>query len=386
MDRIVIQIDQMVFELPGVNLDGESGRRPVVALSVSAPAAENASSLPRWFTGRSGSSPTLGRKRGFMDESGQVELSVIVPFFNCSPWVSDTLRSLARAARPNIEFILVEDCSSDDTLARLRAGIGSVPGARLVVEPANRGASAARNTGLDQATGRFVAFLDGDDFVRPDYYEQLLAAIKRLGVDFVRTDHIQVFGRRREVHRIPFGPRGVPADPRSGILPTKGRTSVDVPNIWCGIYDRAALGDAVRFDEDLITCNDRPQIWRVYLAASRFAVIGLTGHFYRRDVAGSLTATASERNLHFVDAYDRILAMVGADRDSDRFLPKAHQSYLAVACHHLRRPDYTPELRLLVGKRLQASFRKHWDEGLAPMFASLDPARRELLQSGGAIP
>lgn len=321
-----------------------------------------------------------------MGEPEQVALSVIVPFYNCSPWVAETLRSLARAARPGIEFVLVEDGSSDDTLALLRAGLGSVDGARLVVQPANRGASAARNTGLDAAHGRYIAFLDGDDFVLPDYYEQLLSEIQRLDVDFLRTDHIQVYGRRREVHRIPFGPRGVPADPRTGILPTDTLTSIDVPNIWCGIYDRTALGDALRFDEDLITCNDRPQMWRVYLAARRFAVLGLTGHFYRREVAGSLTATAGERNLHFIEAYERILGVVGADRDSYRFLPKAHQSYLAVACHHLRRREYPAELRGRLAQLLRASFRTHWHDGLATAFGRLDPARRELLHSRGALP
>lgn len=314
------------------------------------------------------------------------ELSVIVPFYNCARWVPDTLRSLRRAARPGIEFLLIEDASSDDTLALLRAGVDEVPGASLLALPENRGASAARNVGLDVAAGRYVAFLDGDDFVLPDYYEQLLDEIHRLDVDFVRTDHVRVYGRRREVHRIPFGPRGVPADPRAGILPADGMTSIDVPNIWCGIYDRRALGDALRFDETLLTCNDRPQMWQVYLAARRFAVVGLTGMFYRREVAHSLTATATERNLHFIDAYERILDLVAADRDAWRFLPKAYRSFLAVACYHLRRREYGPELRRLSVERLRESFSAHWDEGLDQAVARLEPGRRELLHSRGVCP
>ncbi|MDQ7991045.1 MAG: glycosyltransferase family 2 protein [Propionicimonas sp.] len=317
-----------------------------------------------------------------MDEQEPVALTVIVPFYDCEPWAAETLRSLRRAARPGIEFVLVEDGSRDGTLGVLEAGVADVPGARLVVHPANRGASAARNTGLDHARGRYVAFLDGDDFVLPDYYEDLLGWIRRLEVDFVRTDHVQVFGRRREVHRIPFGPRGVRADPRTGILPTRTMTSIDIPNVWCGIYDRLALGDALRFDEELTTCNDRPQMWRVYLAAGSFAVLGLTGVFYRREVAGSLTATIAERNLRFVDAYELILAGVAADRDAFRFLPKAHQSYLAVACHHLRR-GYPAGVRDELVRSLRVSFGPWWHEGLGAAAARLDPARRELLHANG---
>jgi glycosyltransferase involved in cell wall biosynthesis len=314
-----------------------------------------------------------------VDHKEPVALTVIVPFYNCEPWAAATLRSLRRAARPGIEFVLVEDGSQDATLRLLEAGAADVPGARLLVHPRNRGASAARNTGLDAARGRFVAFLDGDDFVLPDYYEDLLGWIRRLGVDFVRTDHVQVFGRRREVHRIPFGPRGVPADPRTGILPTRTVTSIDVPNVWCGIYDRHALGDALRFDEDLTTCNDRPQMWRVYLAARSFAVLGLTGVFYRREVAGSLTATTDERNLRFIDAYQLILRQVAADREAARFLPKAHQSFLAVSCHHLRR-NYPPGLRRELVRRLRDAFEPWWDEGLRTAADRLDPPRRDLLR------
>lgn len=316
----------------------------------------------------------------------RTELSVIVPFYNCARWVPETMRSLRRAARPGIEFILIEDGSTDGTLELLQAEAESLPGANLIVLASNRGASAARNLGLDIAQGRYVAFLDGDDFVLPDYYEQLLEEIHRLEVDFVRTDHVRVYGRRREVHRIPFGPRGVPADPRTGILPADGMTSIDVPNIWCGIYDKDALGDALRFDEKLLTCNDRPQMWQVYLAADRFAVIGLTGMFYRREVAQSLTATATERNLHFIDAYERILGTVAADRDAWRFLPKAYRSYLAVACYHLRRREYSPELRQLSVERLRASFAAHWHEGLDQAVARLEPGRRELLHARGVCP
>jgi len=317
-----------------------------------------------------------------VDHQEPVALTVIVPFYNCEPWVTATLRSLGRAARPGIEFLLVEDASRDATLPLLEAGVGQVPGARLIVHPVNRGAAASRNTGLDAAHGRFIAFLDGDDFVLPDYYEDLLGWIRRLEVDFVRTDHIQVFGRRREVHRIPFGPRGVPADPRTGILPTRTMTSIDVPNVWCGIYDRHALGDALRFDEELTTCNDRPQMWRVYLAAGSFAVLGLTGVFYRREVPGSLTATTDERNLRFIDAYGLILDQVAADREAARFLPKAHQSFLAVSCHHLRR-SYPPRVRRELVRRLRDAFEPWWDDGLQAAATRLDPPRRELLHARG---
>ena len=88
----------------------------------------------------------------------------------------------------------------------------------------------------------------------------------------------------------------------------------------------------LRFDEDLRTCEDRPWIWGLHLHARTFALVGLHGIRYRRDVSASLTQLADERQFDFIPAFERIVQQVSADRDAASLLPKALRSYCAVLC------------------------------------------------------
>ncbi|NMO32407.1 glycosyltransferase family 2 protein [Streptomyces sp. GMY01] len=265
-----------------------------------------------------------------------VKLSVIVPCYNVQQYAPDTLRSLRANARDDFEFILVDDCSRDETPDILARAERELPGAVYVRHERNGGLATARNTGIDRARGEYLTFLDGDDWLAPGYCERLLAAIEDLGCDFVRTDHVQCTGRARTVHRVPHGRRSVVLDPRSAILPADRSTSVDYPYAWAGIYHRRLVDRGLlHFTDGLRTAEDRPWIWRLHRRAESFAVVGLLGVRYRRGVASSLTQIGDVRQLDFIRAFDQVVAETAEDRDADRLLPKAVRTYCAIISHHL---------------------------------------------------
>ena len=306
-----------------------------------------------------------------------ISLSVIVPFYNVEAYAAQTIRSLRHNASAGTEFLLVEDGSTDATLQIVRSHGERLPGARVISDGTNRGLAAARNRGLDSARGRYVTFLDGDDFLSAGYYPQLLATIERLGCELVRTDHVQVRGRERSVHRINHGPRRVVTSPRQAILPVDRVTSVDAPHAWAGIYHRR-LVDAglLYFDEGLRTCEDRPWNWRLHLQARSFAVVGLLGVHYRRDVATSLTRVVDERQFDFLAAFDQIVELVQQDRDHDALLPKALRSYCAMVLHHLnQRHRYEPALATRLHQLCVQALRRLPEEPLRRARAGLEPAR-----------
>ena len=86
-------------------------------------------------------------------------VSVVIPAFNSAEFIADALASVAQQDYPHIEIIVVDDGSTDATreiVARV------APHARLLTQ-ANKGSGAARNLGIQSATGKYVAFLDADD-------------------------------------------------------------------------------------------------------------------------------------------------------------------------------------------------------------------------------
>ncbi|MFJ4005639.1 glycosyltransferase family 2 protein [Streptomyces sp. NPDC090023] len=311
-----------------------------------------------------------------------VKLSVIVPFYNVQQYAPDTLRSLRANARDDYEFILVDDCSRDGTPGILERAERELPGAVVVRHERNSGLATARNTGLDRARGEYLTFLDGDDWLAPGYYDQLVAHMDELGCDFLRTDHVQCTARARSVHRVPHGRRGVVLDPRAAILPADRSTSVDYAYAWAGIYHRR-LADRglLHFTDGLRTAEDRPWIWRLHREAESFAVVGLLGVFYRRGVASSLTQIGDVRQLDFLRAFDQVIAETAADRDAEELLPKAVRTYCAIISHHLGSIErFEPPVARKLKSLSAAALRRMPQDVLNEALDSMDLARATRLR------
>lgn len=311
-----------------------------------------------------------------------VKLSVIVPFYNVQTYAPDTLRSLRANAREDFEFILVDDHATDGTPEILERAERELPGAVYIRHEQNGGLATARNTGLDAATGEYITFLDGDDWLAPGYYEQLLAAMEDLGCDFVRTDHVQCTGRKRSVHRVPHGLRDQVMNPREVILPADRSTSVDYAFAWAGMYHRRLADEGLlHFTHGLRTAEDRPWIWRLHREARSFAVLGLHGVFYRRGVSSSLTQIGDVRQLDFIRAFDQVIEETARDRDADTLLPKAVRTYCAIISHHLGNIErFEPQVARKLRAMSAAALRRMPQDVLKDALDSMDYERAARLR------
>ncbi len=127
-------------------------------------------------------------------------LSVIVPVYNCEPYLVRCLESILSQSVRDMEIICVDDGSTDGSSAVIERYAGK-DGRVRVIRRQNRGVSAARNAGLDAAEGRWISFVDGDDEVKPGMYETLLRdccgedAVCCGAEEFVLSD-----GRMRQVN------------------------------------------------------------------------------------------------------------------------------------------------------------------------------------------
>lgn len=120
-------------------------------------------------------------------------VSVIIPAYNCAAYIGETVHSVIAQTVPAHEIIVVND-GSPDTPA-LHAALRPYLGAIRLVERPNGGPAAARNTGIDAATGDVLAFLDGDDIWEPRCLERLGAVLDaEPDVTLVFSDGI-LFGR-----------------------------------------------------------------------------------------------------------------------------------------------------------------------------------------------
>ena len=99
-----------------------------------------------------------------------VDVSVVVPCFNAARYLEQAIRSVLEQQGPTLEVIVVDDGSSDDSVA-----VAERQGPKVrVLKQANRGPAAARNRGVREAQGRFIAFLDADDLWLPGTLQRRL--------------------------------------------------------------------------------------------------------------------------------------------------------------------------------------------------------------------
>ncbi|WP_375389962.1 glycosyltransferase family 2 protein [uncultured Amnibacterium sp.] len=258
-------------------------------------------------------------------------LSVVVPMQDVAPYLPTLLVTLRRTERRDVELLLIDDHSRDDTAAIAEAALPSFPHARLLHLDATTGLSAGRNAGVAAASAPVVTFLDGDDWIAPGYLDRALARFEERDVDVLRVDHTRVTGNLREVVRNPIGVRGRVVLAREHVLPVHRPTIVDFPTAWSGLYRRDFLLEHdLRFHEDLLTAEDRDWWWRVVLADGRMSFEDLNGVRYRRGVATSLTQIGDARQLHYFDSLTHALDAVSADREADRLLPKVWRGYLSI--------------------------------------------------------
>ncbi|MEV7062392.1 glycosyltransferase family 2 protein [Streptomyces collinus] len=313
------------------------------------------------------------------------KLSVIVPFYNVQQYAPDTLRSLRLNADRDFEFILVDDHSKDETpaiLERAAEALSDVAQVRYIRHERNGGLATARNTGLDAAQGEYLTFLDGDDWLAPGYFTELVSAMDDLGCDFVRTDHVQATARARSVSRVPIGRRWEVFSPREAILPAHRSTSVDYAYAWAGAYHRRLVDKGLlHFTDGLRTAEDRPWIWRLHREAESFAVVSLLGVFYRRGVASSLTQIGDVRQLDFIRAFDQVIEETAADRDADRLLPKAVRTYCAIIAHHLSNEDrFEPAVARQLRSMSAAAIKRMPQDALGDALEAMDMDRSSKLR------
>ena len=123
-----------------------------------------------------------------------IKISVIIPAYNISEYIEDTITSVLQQSNKAHDIIVVDDCSSDNT-ADLAYKFR--PQIKIVKHNQNRGVSAARNTGADNSSGNWYLFLDGDDLLEKNAIESLsnVANMNQGGVVFGRVMQIGKEGK-----------------------------------------------------------------------------------------------------------------------------------------------------------------------------------------------
>lgn len=126
-----------------------------------------------------------------------VKVSILVPVYGVEKFIKQCAESLFEQSYANIEYVFVDDCTVDNSIAILQQVLCDYPNrksqVKIIRHPINRGLGAGRKTALAASTGNFVLNVDSDDYLMPDAVETLVRAQQTTGADIVTGAYLALF-------------------------------------------------------------------------------------------------------------------------------------------------------------------------------------------------
>ena len=217
--------------------------------------------------------------------------SVIVPLFNKERTIKSCLESVQAQTITSFEILVVDDGSTDGSVAAVEAMVRDDERIVLIQEP-HRGPSAARNIGLETAIGAYVCFLDADDCLDPCFLEELIAVMQREHTDVARCAQFFIEKApdgsvlQQRVRRVAEGDKTMPGS----LLYRRLFADLEVPlmSASSALYKRDFLQrHRLRFNEELRHLEDILFVAQVYAYDTRIAFSREPLYHYLHDVGAS---------------------------------------------------------------------------------------------------
>jgi len=234
-----------------------------------------------------------------------IKISVIIPVYNVENYLRQCLDSIINQTLKEIEIICINDGSTDSSKQILEEY--ALKDERIkIINQKNKGVSAARNTGIDAATGEYIGFVDSDDWVKLDAYEKLYNKITREDVDIVFSRYNYVFEDGRIEHN-PNYFKELDEIKINSIDENLELLKIS-PSIWTKIFKKSfILDNKIRFPEGVLA-EDLFFIVQYLLKAN--GIVYLNNYFsynYRIRDSGEEKSTIHIRNkkslMAMIDGY-----------------------------------------------------------------------------------
>ena len=236
-----------------------------------------------------------------MSKNNTPLVSVIVPCYNVATYIEQCLLSIFGQTYPNIEILAVDDGSPDNTPAILDQ-LARKHSQLKVIHQSNAGVSAARNTGLQHATGKYVMFVDGDDFLASDAVSYVMELVRQTEAEFcLSTDCYTKKHERQITHQTV-----------SALTSTEAVVLLLSPRVivgcWNKIYKRSLLiQHNCHFATDLFYGEGLNFINTVAQLANCVGVGNRKVYYYRRNNETSATTHFNiEKMRNGIAAIDKI--------------------------------------------------------------------------------
>lgn len=207
-------------------------------------------------------------------------LSIIVPIYQAKEYLEKCIKSILEQSFSDFELILVDD-GSDDGCEQICNDFAKKDERVKIIRQENQGVSSARNIGLDYASGRYITFVDADDWIEKDLLKETINVIEKSKADVLYHGFIKdIWNEDGKESIFEEGPviEGVLSKRtmKTYIMEQKGEISI---NVFCYVIKRELLND-IRFNVNMTYAEDAVFIMQVLTKARGYCLLKESGYHY----------------------------------------------------------------------------------------------------------
>ncbi len=298
-----------------------------------------------------------------------------MPCYNAAAFLTEAVESVMRQSYPMIELIIIDDGSTDESLALARSLMSRYMGKVTVLRQPNLGPYPARNNGLQHASGEFIAFLDADDYWEDDCLQVLHQAMEKeqTALAYCGWQNIGATLRSNE----PFIPRNYEAPNKVELLLAGGAPWP----IHAALVRRAVIDQVGGFSTDLKTSLDY-ELWLRLASSSRVTLVEKVLAYYRFHDKGQISAHPWRQAINawrikkrFLK--DRFSKIEG--RDKERMIRAADMTLMRHGLEAYWRCDYESAWHVFRQCSMTRSWKLSDSRYLAPALALPESAYKKIM-------
>lgn len=274
------------------------------------------------------------------------KISIIVPAYNIAEYLGRCLDSLLGQSYQNLEIIVVDDGSSDQT-AEIIDTYATKDSRIVAVHQQNQGVSAARNHGLDLVTGDYIGFTDGDDIIESDMFAFLADILEKKKVDIAHCGYQMVFPNRVDYYYNTGVERLMNRD--EGVYELLVGTMIE-PGLWNKLY-RAELFQEVRLPVGVQETEDLLCNFELFMLAEHSYFVDVPKYHYMLREGSATTTVMSEKKHH--DRFYVASTILERCKGNDVLFSVAYEKYIRIIIENATQGNWS-ELRKEFRQRLKA--------------------------------
>ena len=235
------------------------------------------------------------------------KISIIIPVYNVEDYIERTLISLVNQPNDNLEIIIVNDGSTDNTQKIVKNILESGDKDFLIINQKNMGVSAARNAGIEKSTGKYLFFLDGDDFVGNNFFENKIRKIEEDNLDalFCGYDIVNEKEKIISFYEDNYSHvKKIISGKKAAYKILRNKINVRIGNII--FKKKIIINNDIRFSESINYGEDQEFNMMALIECERITAIKDSKMYYlKRD--DSATGVISKKRLDVIHVYEDLI-------------------------------------------------------------------------------